>query len=113
VENRQDAYRERQARLAQITDELTRQGRALHDAAHSKATAPMEKARPNQVRKSDYGSLSRTRPNTKTGMAKEPDTRKSPNQEKVRDNPTCKERPASNRGSGGSRAYVPWCDKKR
>ena len=26
---------------------------------------------------------------------------------------TCKPRPDGNSGSGGSRAYVPWCDRKR
>ncbi|MBT9371783.1 hypothetical protein [Rhizobium sp. CSW-27] len=116
VDNRQDAIRERHARLAQIADELTREltrkGRALHDDAHRKASAPMEqKARPNQVRVSDYGSLSRTRPNTKTGVVHEHDKKSSP--EKVRENPTCKERPSSNRGSGGSRAFIPWCKIKR
>ncbi|AXH76270.1 MAG: hypothetical protein [Microviridae sp.] len=26
--------------------------------------------------------------------------------------PICKERPKSNRGSGGSRAFIPWCRKR-
>lgn len=26
---------------------------------------------------------------------------------------TCKPRPKNNKGSGGSRAFVPWCDRKR
>jgi len=26
---------------------------------------------------------------------------------------SCKERPKNNKGSGGSRAFVPWCDRKR
>lgn len=105
------ARRERQARLAQIADELTRQGRALLDAAHSKATAPMEKGRANQVRQGDYGSLSRTRANTKTGVVNEHDKNRSP--EKVRENAVCKERPSSNRGSGGSREFIPWCKMKK
>ena len=25
---------------------------------------------------------------------------------------TCKDRPASSRGSGGSRPFVPWCSKR-
>lgn len=113
VEDRESVRRERQARLAQITDDLVRQGRALHDAAHARATAPMETTRPNLVRRSDYGSLSRTRPNTKSGMLNEPDNKRSPKDEKVRENPTCKERPSSNRGTGGSRAFIPWCKMKK
>jgi hypothetical protein len=110
VENRQDVLKARQARLAQIADELTRQGRALHDAAHRKATAPQEqKSRPNQVRVSDMGSL-RNPPKAATQKVKEHDNRSSP--EKVRDYPTCKERPKHNRGNGSSRTFVPWCRSK-
>lgn len=29
------------------------------------------------------------------------------------DRPICKERPKDNRGSGGSRAFIPWCRKHR
>lgn len=119
VENRQDENRRRQARMAEVSlslgrviEDQRRKGRDLHNAAHSKAISPIEqKARPNVVRNSDYGSLSRTRPNTKTGVLYEPDNKRSP--EKVRENPTCKERPSSNRGSGGSRQFVPWCKIKR
>jgi len=71
----------------------------------------MEKGRANQVRQSDYGSLSRTRSNTKTGVVNEHDKKSSP--EKVRENPGCKERPPSNRGSGGSREFIPWCKMKK
>lgn len=28
-----------------------------------------------------------------------------------RERPTCKSRPTSNRGAGGSRAFVPWCKR--
>lgn len=114
VENRQDDARRRQARLVEVFQDLKLQSRALHDAAHRKATSPIEqKARPNPVRQSDYGSLSRTRPNIKKGVLHEPDNKRSPEKEKVRENPTCKERPSSNRGSGGSRSFVPWCKIKR
>jgi hypothetical protein len=29
------------------------------------------------------------------------------------DTPRCKQRPKDNRGNGGSRAFIPWCDRKR
>ena len=112
VEDREIEDRRRQGRLAQVFQEVAERSRALHDAAHRKATAPIEqKARQGTVRKSDYGSLSRLRPETKQRVIHEPDNRKSP--EKVRENPTCKERPLSNRGPGGSRSFVPWCKIKR
>lgn len=37
----------------------------------------------------------------------------SPNERRKDDGPTCKPRPTDNRGSGGSRAFVPWCDRRR
>lgn len=30
-----------------------------------------------------------------------------------KNSPTCKPRPHKNRGSGGSREFIPWCDTKR
>ena len=52
-------------------------------------------------------------PRTKAVKARTEPLEKSP--EKVREErgPTCKPRPTSNRGNGGSRPFVPWCDKKR
>lgn len=81
----------------------------LNDA-HAAAREAIAKtpSRPNQVRVSDYGSLSR---NKAKMQVKEPEKLKSP--EKVRDGPTCKERPKNNRGDGGSRAFVPWCGRRK
>lgn len=67
-------------------------------------------SRPNVARSSDYGSLSQNQQAKK--QQTEPDKKRS--QEKVReDNPSCKPRPEHNRGSGGSRNFVPWCNRKR
>lgn len=67
-------------------------------------------SRQNVARRSDYGSLSQNQQAKK--QQTEPDKKRS--QEKVReDNPSCKPRPEHNRGSGGSRNFVPWCNRKR
>lgn len=41
----------------------------------------------------------------KRSLVREPEKRTNTN--------TCKARPNSNKGSGGSRAFVPWCDRKK
>ncbi|UIB81386.1 hypothetical protein [Flyfo microvirus Tbat2_91] len=64
-------------------------------------------SRPNQVRQSDFGSLSRTKANKHT-----PEPVRSPQQKEVREGLTCKERPKHNRGNGGSRPFVPWCGRR-
>jgi len=87
---------------------------AEHISAHNAAQARSQQAikdtpsRPNQVRVSDYGSLATQ--DKAARQVKEPDKKRSP--DKVRDGPTCKERPKHNRGNGGSRSFVPWCGRK-
>ncbi|QIG67100.1 hypothetical protein EVB46_002 [Rhizobium phage RHph_TM32] len=88
---------------------------AQHNDAHNAAQARTKDAirntpsRPNQVRASDYGSLA-SQQTRAVRQVKEPDGKRSP--DKVRDGPTCKERPKHNRGNGGSRSFVPWCGRK-
>lgn len=82
--------------------------RRLNDA-HEVATRSTSSARPNRVNSSDFGSLSRTKANTKKHVS---EPVRSPQQKEVRDVPTCKERPKHNRGNGGSRAFVPWCGRR-
>ena len=46
------------------------------------------------------------KPKAAQEKAREPLTMREPLPDR-----TCKARPASSRGSGGSRPFVPWCDK--
>lgn len=79
--------------------------------------APSPAPDPRSFRKNkgsalSFGSLSQS-PRTKKVKVRTEPLEKSP--EKVRDEkgPTCKPRPTSNKGSGGSRGFIPWCDRKR
>lgn len=65
-------------------------------------------SRPNQVRVSDMGSLTQK---AKIKQVKTEHERSAKQREDT--NPTCKPRPETNRGMGGSRNYVPWCNRKR
>lgn len=125
LEAREDTARSRQSRLDAVVDGLAEAQReakarryrivAQHNDAHAAAQARLQQAikdtpsRPNQVRASDYGSLASQQTRAKK-QVKEPDIKRSP--DKVRDGPTCKERPKHNRGGGGSRSFVPWCGRK-
>lgn len=86
--------------------------RLIHHVEPAAEPTPVSEYRKNRSSGLAFGSLDQT-PRTKTVRAKTEPLKKS--LEKVREEtgPTCKERPKNNRGHGGSRAFVPWCDKKR
>lgn len=68
--------------------------------------------RKNRASAFHFGALTSARTNNDRAK-KEP--AQGSHSQKVRDEnrgPTCKSRPKNNRGNGGSRAYIPWCDKK-
>lgn len=68
--------------------------------------------RKNKVSGLSFGSLSQS-PRTKKDKVRTEPLEKSPNKVRDEKGPTCKARPKNNKGSGGSRDFIPWCDKKR
>lgn len=77
----------------------------------SPSPTPVEKYRRNKISGLKFGPAESAR--TKKDKVKTEPLEKSP--DKVREDmgPTCKPRPRHNKGNGGSRAFVPWCDRKR
>lgn len=60
--------------------------------------------------KADLATAKKQRPSM--GVAQEHDTHRSPTE--VRDAPTCKPRPKQNASKGGgSKSFIPWCDRRR
>lgn len=85
----------------------------IHERAVGKATAQAPTpSRPSRASRLSFGSLAET-PRAKTDKARTEPLEKSPDKVREERGPTCKERPKNNRGNGGSRRFVPWCDRKK
>lgn len=92
--------------VARALDDLAR---SLPDVIYSKAAKPTPYARAVEREK-----LAREeQPNTPVHRKKTllPEKDKLTLAQDTRDGRSCKKRPEDNRGSGGSRSFVPWCSR--
>lgn len=63
---------------------------------------PIERAGPREIRQTQ-----------RAAKRKAQDEKRNAVIEEWNDEKKCKPRPTDNRGDGGSRAFVPWCERRR